>query len=956
MGARNKDVKVRILSEYYDVGSKAAERAMRRNATLQMQAAHEDIAREQAKAAAIVAANKRQVDAMNVTGKRVMAVSAAIAVGLGLATKAAMSWESAWAGVTKTVDGSAEEMGVLEGQLRGLALVLPATHEEIAGVAEVAGQLGVKRHDIAAFTRTMIDLGETTDMAAAEAATSIAQLSNIMGIGADQASRLGSTVVELGNNSATTESRIIEMALRVAGAGRTVGMTADQTLAYSAALASVGIEAQAGGTAISRVMLQIDSDVASGSDTITKYARTAGMTAEAFATAWRDDAGTALSAFISGLGDLQAEGADTTGALADMGFTQVRVTDALRRAALAGDLLTRSLELGSTAWDANSALAEEAAKRYETTESKLAMARNQINDTAIDIGGNFLPVVADAADWVGSLAAGFSTLPEPMQDWITKLGGATAGLGLLVGGAAVGIPKLRELQTTVVALRGGSSLLGKALGGTASTLMGPWGLAIAGAVTVLGFWIKAQGDAKRDTEEMIQTLDDQTAAITDNTRALVFQRLEEDGMIEIAKRAGVELNTLVDAAINPTSQAYFELSGMVRAAREEMETQTEGGVWAGPETAEQRDRLAELETVLGAVGVQQGDVAESQALMRDQIAAGLGTTEDATQAQSIYNMALGEGGELAEAAGSAIDELTRALTDLNSPALDAEAAESRFQATLDKVNAALEENGQNLDLTTEAGRANRDILRELASDGIARANALVELTGSEEEFRASLDASRQSLADTAIQFGMTEEEAWAYVDSVLAIPDEAAVKATFDAQAAVEAMETFVNHWSGYNIPLNVNLNSDNFLAGIQRVQRQAGVSVMEHDGGILEFYGRGGLRPMAPVAQMVPANTWRVVGDRAKDDEAYIPIDGSAQSRAILEETNRRFGNVGGPGQYVTKADLIGPGPARVTAGEPVAGLRPVEIHNHGDIIAADPAEAMRAQGSEMSWELGGL
>ena len=147
------------------------------------------------------------------------------------------------------MDGSAEEMAVLERQLRDMAGYLPATHQEIAAVAEAAGQLGIKRQDVAAFTRTMIDLGNTTNMSAEEAATSLARLSNIMGVSASDVDRLGSVIVELGNNSATTEAEIVKMTMRIAGAGNQIGMTTPQVLAWASAMSSVGIEAEMGGSA-----------------------------------------------------------------------------------------------------------------------------------------------------------------------------------------------------------------------------------------------------------------------------------------------------------------------------------------------------------------------------------------------------------------------------------------------------------------------------------------------------------------------------------------------------------------------------------------------------------------------------------------------------------------------------------------------------------------------------------
>ena len=107
--------------------------------------------------------------------------------GVVLATKAAMDWESAWAGVTKTVDGSASQLATLEQQLRDMATSMPATHQEIAAVAQAAGALGVETGSVSEFTRQMIMLSEATDdLDAQTAATSIAQFMNVLQTAPDE--------------------------------------------------------------------------------------------------------------------------------------------------------------------------------------------------------------------------------------------------------------------------------------------------------------------------------------------------------------------------------------------------------------------------------------------------------------------------------------------------------------------------------------------------------------------------------------------------------------------------------------------------------------------------------------------------------------------------------------------------------------------------------------------------
>jgi TP901 family phage tail tape measure protein len=220
-------------------------------------------------------------EAWETAGSTMAGFGAAAVGGLALAGKAAMDWESAWAGVTKTVDGTPKQMDELESSLRGLAKTLPATHEEIAGVAEAAGQLGVKRQDVVGFTETMIALGETTNLSAEDAATAIAQISNVMGTmerdGSLGVERFSATLVALGNAGASTESDIVNMAQRIAGAGKLVGASESDVLALANAMASVGIEAELGGGVISRVMQRMYGDVKTGGEGLDNLAKVAGF-------------------------------------------------------------------------------------------------------------------------------------------------------------------------------------------------------------------------------------------------------------------------------------------------------------------------------------------------------------------------------------------------------------------------------------------------------------------------------------------------------------------------------------------------------------------------------------------------------------------------------------------------------------------------------------------------------
>lgn len=175
-----------------------------------------------------------------------MYVTTPVVAGFGLATKASIDWESAFAGVKKTVDDSAEGYQELSDGILDMSKNLPVAATDIAAVAESAGQLGIERDSILDFTKTVIDLGESTNMTREQAATEFARFANIVSMPQSAFNNLGSSIVALGNSMATTESEIMSMTMRVAAQGNQVGMTEADIVALSGTMSSLGIEAEAG--------------------------------------------------------------------------------------------------------------------------------------------------------------------------------------------------------------------------------------------------------------------------------------------------------------------------------------------------------------------------------------------------------------------------------------------------------------------------------------------------------------------------------------------------------------------------------------------------------------------------------------------------------------------------------------------------------------------------------------
>lgn len=398
------------------------------------------------------------------------------------AIKAGVDFESAFAGVKKTVDATPEQLSKMRQEIRDMAKEMPMAANEIAGIAESAGQLGIKTENITKFTKTMADLSVSTNLTSEEAASSLAKFANVTKMNQQDFDRLGASIVDLGNHFATTEADIVSMGTRLAGAGSQIGLSQGEIMGFATALSSVGIEAEMGGSAFSKAMirmkvatatgltqvqdvtkktgmslreLQLMSDNDSmgfkelaGSIGMTKtelnnivksgvelksFADISGMTAEQFKSVFDSHPEQALSAFIQGLGDTKKAGKSTIEMLQDMGFTEVRLRDSLTRMANNSEGVTEAMKMGQSAWEENTALANEANQRYETTESKLQMLKNKITDVGITLSDILIPPMMQVVDKVDKAVTAFSKLDKGTQTQIVKFAAFAAGTGPVLG-------------------------------------------------------------------------------------------------------------------------------------------------------------------------------------------------------------------------------------------------------------------------------------------------------------------------------------------------------------------------------------------------------------------------------------------------------------------------------------------------------------------------------------------
>ena len=408
------------------------------------------------------------------------------------AVKTAIDFETAFTGVRKTVDGTEEQLAELKQGILDMTSEVPASAEAIAAVAEAAGQLGIETDSILGFTRVMIDLGETTNLSSEEASTALARFANITQMSQDDFDKLGSVIVDLGNNMATTEAEIVALGMRLAGAGSQIGLTEAEIMGFAAALSSVGIEAEAGGSAFSKVMVNMQLATEKGGKKLKDFASVAGMSADEFKKKFQTDASGAIIAFIEGLGNLEGSGKTAIGVLDEMGITEVRLRDTLLRAAGAGDLLTEAVTTGTDAWGDNNALTTEANKRYEDTAAQMKIAWNEIRKMAMEFGNALLPTIRDVIKDLKPLVKWFSDLDETTKKNIIKAAAFVAALGpviKIIGKTSHGIGTLTKGAGKLIekfgASRAAASVASAGLGGVSSAATGA-GAAAAGATTATG--------------------------------------------------------------------------------------------------------------------------------------------------------------------------------------------------------------------------------------------------------------------------------------------------------------------------------------------------------------------------------------------------------------------------------------------------------------------------------------
>lgn len=733
--------------------------------------------------------------------------------GFDECVQASMDFESAITGVAKTTDLTDEELADMSDAIKAMSTEIPASTTEIAAVAEAAGQLGIQKDALLDFTRVMTMLGTATNMTAEDAATALARFANITGMSADNYDRLGAVIVDLGNNFATTESEITQMGTRLASGGKLAGLTEPQIMALAAAMSSVGIEAEAGGTAMTQTLNAIEKAVATGEDSLQSFADVAGMSADSFAEMWNTDALGALTAFIRGLGNLDEQGESAVLVLEDLGLTGIRQSNMLKSLALAADQMDSAVQTANTAWDENIALTNEANKRYATTQSKLDMMQNAYNNLKVAVGDAFTPALRDAYDAGTDV---LNVLGEFVQENPALVKGVATFTGV-VGGATVALTAYAAISKVIKALD-----MATMFGGA----VGPIMLGVT-AVAALTAGIVALSDASKD--DAVPSVRELTEAARELDSAMSDARAACDDTVTTTEASANVANNYIDRLdeLNSLSklsaEQQREYHGILVMLTQtvpdlanyiDLETDTINGgtealrantqAWKDNAIAQAyQEQLTEIysknadvliEAEKNKIGLRdaEGKLAVAQKAQNDEFERQNRLYQEANQKVQEYYEETGLVTDANMWLGETTDELNWKLEQNAQAVMEAQDAVDAYQKAIDKDNDALqaaqdeialaEEAVQNLTTATEDSTT----ATEDASRGYGELNT--EISSVKERVEA-LRQAYQEAYKAAAESVQGQYALWQQADSIVAT----------SASSINSNLQGQITHWQTYN-------------------------------------------------------------------------------------------------------------------------------------------------------------
>lgn len=370
-------------------------------------------ANEKATADQLAAAKEAQTELEGLVTKtaQVSAVAfAASASAIALVTGQFIDFEKALVGVGKTTNVNGDDLKNFGKAFQDLSTRIPIATNELLGIAQAAGQLGVRgQENLLKFTETVGKLGVATDLSGEDAAVALTRILTVTREGVGDIDKFGSVIVALGNNFAASESEIVRVTTEVARSTAVFNVSAAQAAALSTAMRSLGVQAELGGSAVGRSFRAIDTAIRGGGKSLAELSRLTGIASKDLKGAFAENSTAVFQKFIEGLGLIEKAGGSTTAELKKFGLRGEEILKVIPVLALNSELLGRALNTAAGEMANATALNKEANTAFATLGSNVQLTKNEFTNLGVQIGEKLAPEVNTLLQGISKIANAFVT-------------------------------------------------------------------------------------------------------------------------------------------------------------------------------------------------------------------------------------------------------------------------------------------------------------------------------------------------------------------------------------------------------------------------------------------------------------------------------------------------------------------------------------------------------------------
>ncbi|HEY5804870.1 MAG TPA: phage tail tape measure protein [Lysobacter sp.] len=363
-------------------------------------------------------------------GATMGAAAAAIGAPVLLQVKAYASWEDAMLGVARQVQGARDDAGNLTplyyslgDAIKEMAERVPMATTEIAALVEAGARMGIQgKQNLLAFAETTAITANAFDLPVDEVGENMGKLAGLYKIPIRNISELGDAINWLDDNALSKGGDIIDVMQRLGGVADKLDFR--KAAALGSTFLSLGAAPEVAASA-SNAMVRELSIATMQSKRFKRGLETLGLDARALQQGMVKDATGTILGVLEAIKKLPADDQMT---VATQLFGKEFGDDAAKLANNLGEY-RRQLDLVNQA-QARGSMQREAAARLKNLSAGYQLLKNEVFNTASEMGATLAPSLRDLMTLARSMLGS-------LRDWV-KDNPALAG-GILKAAAAIAV-------------------------------------------------------------------------------------------------------------------------------------------------------------------------------------------------------------------------------------------------------------------------------------------------------------------------------------------------------------------------------------------------------------------------------------------------------------------------------------------------------------------------------------